>query len=335
MTTHSRQIVLANRPAGVPDESNFRVEYITLPEVEDGEILLQQKYLSVDPYMRWRLSDFNSYSAPYDLDQPITGLGLAQVVESNNPHLKKGDWVRGLFPWSEYVVSPIDAVTKIDDKIGVPIYRYLDVLGFVGYTAYCGLTTLGKPQPGETVVVSAAAGAVGLLVGQIAKIYGCRVLGIAGSDEKIHLLLNDYGFDEAINYKTSKNISQELAEKLPQGIDFYFDNVGGDITDAVIEHINTNARILICGQISQYNDATPEMGPRFLPKILKKTATISGFLASQFVHQFGEADKKLTQWILEGKLKYTETIFEGFDQIPDAFLGLFSGKNTGKMIVKL
>ncbi|MBL7733863.1 MAG: NADP-dependent oxidoreductase [Chitinophagaceae bacterium] len=331
----NRQIVLASRPTGVPDDTNFRIETVSLPEPGNGQILLAQKYLSVDPYMRWRLSDFKSYSAPYDLDEPISGLGLAQVVESNSPHLKKGDWVKGLFPWAEYVIAHTDALTKIDDKIGVPVYRYLDVLGFVGYTAYCGLTTLGKPKPGETVVVSGAAGAVGLLVGQIAKIYGCNVLGIAGTNEKINLLLNEYDFDEAINYKTSENISQELAEKLPQGIDVYFDNVGGEITDAVFENINTNARILICGQISQYNDDKPEMGPRFLPVVLKKTATISGFLASQFAHQFGEAGKKLTQWILEGKLKYTETIVEGFDQIPNAFLGLFSGRNTGKMIVKI
>jgi len=332
---NNRQIVLASRPTGVPDESNFRIETSSLPKIDNGQVLLVQKYLSVDPYMRWRLSDFKSYSAPYDLGEPISGLGLAQVIESNDPHLKKGDWVRGLFTWAEYIIAHTDSVTKIDDNIGIPIYRYLDILGFVGYTAYCGFTTLGHPKPGETVVISGAAGAVGLLVGQIAKIYGCKVLGIAGSNEKINLLLNEYGFDEAINYKTSKNISQDLAEKLPQGVDVYFDNVGGEITDAVFENINANSRILICGQISQYNDDKPEMGPRFLPTVLKKTATISGFLASQFVHQFGEAETKLTQWILEGKLKYTETIVEGFDQIPNAFLGLFSGKNIGKMIVKL
>ena len=248
----TQQIVLASRPVGTPTPDNFRFESIALPHLRDGEVLLEGMYYSVDPYMRGRMNDTKSYVPPFQIDQPMAGGVIAKVIESKSTDLKPGDIVSGMLPWRVKTITLAKGLLKIDAS-AVPLSYHLDVLGMTGLTAYFGLMEIGKPKPGETVVVSAAAGAVGLVVGQIAKIHGCRVVGIAGSDEKIKLLKDKFGFDEAINYKTVTDLKTTISKACPKGVDIYFDNVGGEISDAVISNINFHARIPLCGQISLYN----------------------------------------------------------------------------------
>ncbi|HKJ43334.1 MAG TPA: NADP-dependent oxidoreductase [Sunxiuqinia sp.] len=329
----TKQILLDSRPKGTPTLETFKTETTELPELKAGEVLLQGLYYSVDPYMRGRMNDAKSYAAPFKVGEPIVGRTVAQVVKSQSPNLKTGDEVVGMFPWQEAFVASKDEVSKIDTSIA-PASYYLSILGMTGLTAHLGLTIIGKPKAGETVVVSGAAGAVGMVVGQIAKIKGCRAVGIAGSDEKVRLLKEDFGFDEAINYKTTSNMQKAIAESCPDGVDVYFDNVGGEISDAVISNINFHARIPICGQISLYNSTEQPMGPRLQPLLLTRSALMQGFIIRNFSEQFQEAQKQLAQWVKEGKLKFTETTVQGFDQLPNAFLGLFTGDNVGKMVVK-
>lgn len=327
-----KQIVLAGRPIGLPTKNNFRFEEVNLPDIKSGEVLLKPLYISVDPYMRGRMSDAKSYTAPYQVGQPINGGVVALVEESKHPAYKKGDKVTGILPWATLFIHNTEGLQKVDGSI--PESYYLGIAGMPGLTAYFGLTDICKPQKGETVVVSGAAGAVGIIVGQIAKIKNCRVVGIAGTDEKAKLLKEKYGFDEVINYKTA-DLASAIAESCPDGIDCYYDNVGGNITDAVINQFNKYARMALCGQISLYNETSVPMGPRFLPSILKTSSLIKGFIVSDYQLRFAEGITQLTQWIKEGKLTYTETIVNGFDELPNAFIGLFSGSNTGKMIIKV
>ena len=331
MTT--QQIVLASRPKGIPTAANFRFENIELPEIQEGEVLLKGMYYSVDPYMRGRMNDAKSYAAPFDIDKAIAGGVVAKVTASKSAIFKPGDIVLGNLPWQEQIVVSEKMIQKIDTAIAPPSY-YLGILGMTGLTAFFGLMDIGKPKPGETVVVSGAAGAVGVVVGQIAKIQGCRVIGIAGSDEKINLLKNEFGFDEAINYKTTSNLKAAIAALCPNGVDIYFDNVGGDISDAVVANINFHARIPLCGQISLYNSTEQPVGPRLQPMLLTRSVLMQGFIISNFQNRFPEGVQHLAQWVKEGKLKFTETIVQGFDQLPAALLGLFKGENTGKMIVE-
>ncbi len=331
MTT--QQIVLASRPKGIPTAANFRFENIELPEIQEGEVLLKGMYYSVDPYMRGRMNDAKSYAAPFDIDKAIAGGVVAKVTASKSAIFKPGDIVLGNLPWQEQIVVSEKMIQKIDTAIAPPSY-YLGILGMTGLTAFFGLMDIGKPKPGETVVVSGAAGAVGVVVGQIAKIQGCRVIGIAGSDEKINLLKNEFGFDEAINYKTTSNLKAAIAALCPNGVDIYFDNVGGDISDAVVANINFHARIPLCGQISLYNSTEQPVGPRLQPMLLTRSVLMQGFIISNFQNRFPEGVQHLAQWVKEGKLKFTETIVQGFDQLPTALLGLFKGENTGKMIVE-
>jgi len=331
MTT--KQIVLASRPKGTPTLDNFRLENIELPEMQVGEVLLKGLYYSVDPYMRGRMNDAKSYAPPFQIDHPIAGSVIAEVSESKSDNFKTGDIVVGGLPWRQQFIASEKGLKKIDATIA-PVSYYLGILGMTGLTAYFGLMHIGKPKAGETVVVSGAAGAVGVVVGQIAKIQGCRVIGIAGSDEKIKLLTEEFGFDVAINYKTSSDMKKAIAEACPNGVDIYFDNVGGEISDAVISNINFHARIPLCGQISLYNSAETPMGPRLQPMLLTRSVLLQGFIISNYQSQFAEGIQQLAQWVKEGKLKFTETIVHGFDQLPNALLGLFKGDNTGKMIVK-
>ena len=331
MTT--KQIVLASRPKGTPTLDNFRLENIELPEMEVGEVLLKGLYYSVDLYMRGRMNDAKSYAPPFQIDQPIAGSVIAEVSESKSDNFKTGDIVVGSLPWREQFIATEKGLKKIDATFA-PVSYYLGILGMTGLTAYFGLMYIGKPKSGETVVVSGAAGAVGVVVGQIAKIQGCRVVGIAGSDEKIKLLKEEFGFDEAINYKTTSDMKKAVAEACPNGVDIYFDNVGGEISDAVISNINFHARIPLCGQISLYNSAETPMGPRLQPMLLTRSVLMQGFIVSNFQSLFPEGIQQLAQWVKEGKLKFTETIVHGFDQLPTALLGLFKGDNTGKMIVE-
>ena len=329
----SRQIVLASRPHGLPSSENFRFEDRETDSLNDNEVLLKTWYISVDPYMRGRMNDVKSYAASFQIDQPIAGSVVAKVIESKSNSFNKDDTVFGMLPWATYCVEKAEKLRKIDIK-SVPPEYYLGILGMPGITAYFGMTEIGKPKKSETVVVSGAAGAVGIAAGQIAKILGSYVLGIAGSDEKCKLLKEQFGFDEAINYKTAKSMATAIATVCPKGVDVYFDNVGGEITDAVIANLNFHSRIVICGQISLYNSTEIPMGPRVFPQILTKSILAQGFIVSNYSEHFGEAFAYLAQWISEGKLKYAHTIIHGFDKLPDAFIALFSGKNQGKMLVE-
>ncbi|MGO1059387.1 NADP-dependent oxidoreductase [Planococcus sp. FY231025] len=328
-----KEIHLANRPEGLPADEDFAFIEKEIPELGAGGILLKTLYLSVDPYMRGRMRDVKSYIAPFELNKAITGGVLAEVVESNSEEFQKGDIVSGHLNWAEYNVSKGKGLQKIDPA-AAPITARMSILGMTGLTAYFGLLDIGKPQPGETVIVSGAAGAVGSAVGQIAKLKGARVVGIAGSDEKIDYLINELGFDAAVNYKKDSFV-EDLKAALPDGVDVYFDNVGGDVSDAVISELNNNARIPLCGTISSYNSEGEDIGPRMQWKFIKTSSMMKGFTIGDYAKDFPKGAAELEKWLQEGKLKYEETIVEGFENTPDAFLGLFKGTNLGKQLVKV
>jgi hypothetical protein len=327
-------ILLDKRPVGKPVLEDFKFVSEAMPVCAEGEILLKTLYVSVDPYLRGRMSDAKSYTPPFQLNKPLQSGIVAEVTESKNPRFKKGDFVSGMLEWKEYQVTSGSGLHIVAAN-GLPLSAYLGILGMTGLTAYLGLTEIGKPVAGETVVVSGAAGAVGSVVGQVAKLLGCRVVGIAGTDEKVKSLKSRFHFDEALNYKTTANLYEDLKKACPDGIDIYFDNVGGEISDAVLAHINRLARIAVCGTISVYNETKMPVGPRIQTAILVKSATMRGFIVSDFADKFPEAIRQLASWLKEGKLSYSETLVNGFDQIPQAFLDLFEGKNEGKMIVKI
>jgi leukotriene B4 12-hydroxydehydrogenase/15-oxo-prostaglandin 13-reductase len=331
MTTNT--IVLASRPEGLPTTEQFHFETRTLPKPTSGQVLLKTLYVSVDPYMRGRMSAAKSYIAPFDVGEPIVGGVVAEVVESQSEKLPVGSIVVARLPWQEYSVADAQSLNPVPaDK--APASYFLGLLGVTGLTAYFGLLDICRPKEGETVVVSGAAGAVGSVVGQLAKIHGCRVVGTAGSYEKI-AYLKELGFDEAINYKAVSNLGEALVAATPNGVDCYFDNVGGDITDAVYDRLNKGARIALCGQISMYNATQTPMGPRPEGKLLKTSSKLQGFIVSDYHDRWPEGVEQLTQWYTQDKLKGEETITHGFDQIPKAFLGLFQGENTGKAVVKV
>lgn len=330
----NKQITLASRPEGLPKESDFRLIETPVPELQDGHVLVRVLYLSVDPYMRGRMSSAKSYAAPLEIGDVITGGAVGRIEQSRNPKFQPREIVNGFFGWQLYAVSDGKGVRKLDPDIA-PITTSLGVLGMPGQTAYFGLLDICKPKPGETVVVSGAAGAVGSYVGQIAKIHGCRVVGIAGADEKVEYLTGELGFDAAFNYKTHTDYRAKLSELCPEGIDVYFDNVGGPITDAALLSMNVGARVAICGQISQYNATRPEMGPRLLGILIVKRARVEGFLVSDYAARFPEGLEHLTQWVREGRLKYRESIAEGIENAPRAFIGMLQGQNIGKQLVKI
>ena len=330
----NKTIILKSRPKGTPQLSDFELTDEKMPEVMQGEILLKTKYVSVDPYLRGRMSDADSYVPPFELNKPISSGIVAEVVESKNDNFKKGDFVSDRLDWKEYQISTGKDLQKLDPSIQ-PLSVYLGVVGMTGMTAYTGLTQIGKPKAGETIVVSGAAGAVGSIVGQIGKILGCHVVGIAGSDEKVKMLKSKFGFDAGINYNTTKDMNKAIADACPKGVDIYFDNVGGPISDAVHRNINQFGRIVVCGAISMYNATEMPTVPRVEGFLIKRSALMQGFIVSDFVDKFPEGAKQLGQWLKEGKLTYEETVVEGFDAIPEAFIGLFTGKNKGKMIVKV
>jgi hypothetical protein len=330
----SRQIIFASRPKGMPDADNFTFEEYELPQINEGELMLQSMFISVDPYMRGRMNEAKSYIPPFEIGKPLTGGVVAKVIESKSANYKPGDIVTGFLQWQEKMIVPEKHVEKIDATIAPPSY-YLGILGMPGLTAYFGLIHIGKPKAGETLVVSGAAGAVGVVVGQIGKIMGCRVVGIAGSDEKVALLKSKFGFDEAINYKTTTDLKGAIKAACPNGVDIYFDNVGGEISDAVIRNINFHARIPLCGQIALYNTTEMPVGPRIQPWLLTKSVLLQGFIIGNFQSQFPEGISQLAAWVKEGKLTFIETIEHGFDKLPDALIGLFKGDNIGKMVVEV
>jgi len=334
MATVNRQITLASRPVGFPRVSDFHLVYSPLPSPAAGDVLVRSVYLSLDPYMRGRMNAAESYARPVAIGEVMTGGAVAFVVESDDPEFRTGDAVEGILGWQEYALARGRELRKLDPGLA-PISTALGVLGMPGLSAFFGLLDICDPRPGETVVVSGAAGAVGMLVGQIAKVKGCRAVGVAGSDAKIAWLLDELGFDAAINYKSAGDFDAKLAEVCPDGIDAYFDNVGGPITDAVVRRINTRARIAVCGQISQYNLENPEMGPRWLTQLIVKQAKVQGFLVSAYAKRFPEGLAQLGSWLDQGKLKYREDVAQGIEAAPQAFIGMLQGKNQGKQLVQL
>ena len=328
-------ILLKNRPHGKPSVSDF--EFVTEDadlKMNQGQLLLETTYVSVDPYLRGRMSDAKSYVPPFELDKPIQSGVVARVIESKNDNFVAGDFVFGMLDWKTKQVSTGEGLLKVDPS-KAPLSAYLGILGMTGLTAYLGLHEIGKPAAGETLVVSGAAGAVGSVVGQIGKILGLKVIGIAGTDEKIDMLKTKFGFDAGINYNTSKDIKADIAKAAPNGVDIYFDNVGGPISDAILFNINRFSRIIVCGAISVYNNTEIPKSISVQPFLIKKSALMQGFIVSNYADKFPEAMKQLSGWLAKDKLTYTETIVHGFDNIPNAFIDLFDGKNKGKMIVKI
>lgn len=330
-----KSIVLKNRPQGKASlrDFEFRSEDSEW-SITDGEVLLELSYVSVDPYLRWKMNDVKSYTPPFKLNKPIHSGAIAKVIESKNESLKVGDYVSGMLDWKTKQISAGKDLVKLDAS-KTTLSAYLGILGLTGLTAYCGLTQIGHPKAGETLVVSGAAGAVGSVVGQIGKILGLRVIGIAGTDEKVELLKTKFGFDAAINYNTTPNLIHAIAGAAPNGVDIYFDNVGGRISEAVLFNINQFARLIICGAISLYNSTETPKSMSVQPFLLKSSAIMRGFIVSDFKDIFPEAMEKLSDWLDEKKLTNTETIVYGFDKIPYAFISLFEGKNNGKMVVKI
>jgi NADPH-dependent curcumin reductase CurA len=330
----NRQILLVKRPFGMPDESDFRLVESPLPSPNDREVLIETHYLSVDPNMRGRMSDRRAYAPPFLLDTVVPGSAVGKIMSSRSALFNAGDYVSGMLAWEDYSVASEKNVRKINPELA-PVSTALGVLGLPGLTAYFGLLDIGKPKPGETVVISAAAGAVGSVAGQIAKIMSCRVVGIAGSHRKVKYMLDELGFDAAINYKNPSDIRAPLNKSCRDGVDVYFDNVGGEISDAVFALMNDNARIAICGQISLYNMNEVHLGPRVQALLLSHTAHMQGFRVGQYADRFEEARTQLAEWFAQGKIKASENIVEGLENTPRAFLGLFRGENVGKQLVRV
>lgn len=326
------QVLLANRPKGVPQESDFRLVETDVPKIGDGQLLVRNLYLSLDPYMRGRMNDAKSYAKSVELGAVMVGGAVGEVVESRHPSFKPGDKVVGPFGWQLYAVSDGTGVQKVDDR-HVPLSAYLGVLGMPGVTAYIGLLDIGQPKAGETVVVSAASGAVGSAVGQIAKIKGCRAVGIAGGTEKCRYVVEELGFDACVDYKAGR-LWDDLSAATPKGIDIYFENVGGEIFDTVLRRLNAFARIPLCGVISQYN-ATEPYGVKNIGSLLVNRVKLQGFIVFDHLPRWPAALNDLAQWVAEGKLKYRETVVQGLQNAPAAFIGLLGGKNFGKQLVKL
>ena len=330
----NKVINLNRRPNGEPVPEDFKVETTDMPRAGEGEILLKTVFVSVDPYLRGRMNDSKSYIPPFHLNEPIQSGIIAEVVESNNDHFPKGSFVSGILDWKKYQLSKGNGLNITDPK-AAPLSSYLGILGMTGLTSYLGLMEIGKPKAGETIFISGAAGAVGSVVGQIGIILGCKVAGLAGTDDKVSLLKNKFGFGQAFNYKTTKDLTEAIEDACPDGIDIYFDNVGGEISDAVMGKMNRFGRVVVCGAISLYNSTKIPTGPRVQPLLVTRSILMQGFIVSNYADKFPEAIQHLSGWLRDGKLTYQETIIEGFENIPEAFMGLFKGMNEGKMIVKV
>ncbi len=331
MSESNLQIRLAARPEGLPKASDFETAAEPARSPEDGEVLVRLIYLSLDPAMRGWMTDRKSYVPPIGIGEVMRGLGAGEVVESKHPGLAVGDRVAGLLGWQSHATVPGKDLEKLPP--GVPLPLVMGPLGMTGMTAYFGLLDIGQPKAGETVLVSGGAGAVGSIVGQIARIQGCRVVGIAGNDDKCRWLVEDLGFDAAINYKTS-DVQDEIPRACPKGIDVYFDNVGGEILDCALRHINRSARVVICGAISQYNATEPVPGPANYLSLLINRARMEGFIIFDYQDRYREARAALGQWVQEGKIQARADIVDGLENAPQALLRLFDGSNTGKLLVR-
>jgi len=328
----SREIRLVARPQGFPGEDLFEVAETPIPDPADGQLLIRNAYFSVDPYMRPRMNDVRSYVAPFTLGEAMTGGAVGQVVVSRAKAHPEGSWVVHALGWREWALSDGSGLRSIDPSVA-PVSTSLGVLGMPGLTAYYGLFELGAPKEGETVFVSGAAGAVGSTVGQMAKIAGCRVIGSAGSEEKL-AWLRELGFDAAFNYREQKP-RLALAELAADGIDIYFDNVGGDHLEAAIGALRARGRVVACGSISRYNDVEPTSGPRNMFMVVTKRLRIQGYIVSDHFDRFSDFYEQAVEWVGDGRLRYRETVIEGIENAPHAFVGLLRGENIGKMLVKV
>ena len=334
----STRIVLASRPAGAPTAENFRTETADLPEVGDGQVLLKVLYLSLDPYMRGRMSDAESYAEPVAVDDVMCGGTVAEVVESRSDALPVGSVVLSYSGWQTHEVVDAASVRRLDPE-RAPISTALGVLGMPGFTAYAGMTVIGQPKEGETVVVAAASGPVGSAVGQFATIKGARAVGIAGGPEKCAYLIDELGFDAAVDHRAG-DFRKQLAAATPDGIDVYFENVGGAVARAVLPRLNTYARVPVCGLIAQYNDTQAPEGPDRLPgfftRVLTKSLTVRGFIQNEFVRDhYKNFQREVSEWVADGRFRYREDVVEGLENAPDAFFGLLEGRNFGKLVVKV
>jgi len=331
-----KRIVLASRPVGAPKPSDFRAEEFPLPAPGDRQVLLRTIWLSLDPYMRGRMSDAASYAAPVQIGEVMEGGTISEVIASNNAGFKKGDIVLSRAGWQTHAVSDGLGLRKIDPKLA-PVSTAVGVLGMPGMTAYFGLLEIGKPQPGETVVVAAASGAVGSAVGQIAKIKGARVVGIAGGREKCDYVRSELGFDDCLDHRDA-NLADKLKGACPKGIDIYFENVGGIVFDAVFPMLNVFARVPVCGLIAHYNDAeakTPKWASSLMRAVLTKRLTFRGFIVTDFAAGYADFLRDMSEWVRDGKVKYKEFVTDGLDSAPAAFMSLLKGANFGKQLVRV
>ena len=337
------RIVLAERPVNrAPVEGDFRIERVPLADPADGEVLIRNGFLSLDPYMRGRMSAAKSYAEPVQVGGVMPGEAVGQVVASRHPAWRPGDMVLGNTGWQEFGVLPGERITRIDPNLA-PASYYLGVLGMPGMTAYCALLYLGEPQPEQTVLVSAASGAVGQVVGQIAKIRGCRVVGIAGSDDKLAYVRDQLGFDAALNYKDRdggtkefETLSREVADCCPDGVNVYFDNVGGVVHDAALANIALHGRVIVCGTIAVYNELEKrDIGIRWMRQLLVKRARMEGFLVFDHAHRTEEFRHTMAGWLSEGRITYKEDVAEGIESAPRAFIGMLAGANRGKQLVRI
>ncbi len=330
----NRQFLIAARPKGMVKESDFEYHEAPIPEPGEGEVLVRTELIAVEPAMRGQMENRADYAAPLEIGDVMRANGGGRVVKSNNPDFQAGDLVTGQFGFQDYAVagsksSPLSKVIE-----GVPLDAAMSVLSGTGFTAYQGMMEIGQPSEGDQVLVSGAAGAVGTIAGQLAKIHGARVVGIAGSDEKCTFIVDELGFDAAINYK-SEDVDARVKELLPDGIDIYYDNVGGEILDIALANIRLGARVVICGGITRYNKSGPIPGPVNYFNLVYKRAKMEGFIVVDRVHKFGEWGAIMREWIDEGKLKYKVDIIEGFENIPKGLIRLFTGENTGKQLIRI
>ena len=330
--TH-RRITLVSRPQGMVSLNNFRLEDVPVPQPGPGQILVKQLYQSLDPYMRGRMNDGTSYAPPVPIGGVMEAGGVGEIVASQHPDWKVGEIVEGRLGWQEYCVPSYARLRKVDTSLG-PISTANGVLGMPGMTAYFGFLDVGQPQPGDTVVVSAASGAVGAVVGQIARIMGCRVVGLVGSQAKADYITQELGFHAAINYRT-ENLMEALGRECPDGIDVYFENVGGAVWDAVVEHLALGARVTVCGRIAEYNLDGQELVPRNMRFLVSKRVRMQGFLVSDYQDRWPAAIARMARWIASGDMKYKEDVVTGIENAPAAFLRLFRGENFGKLLIKL
>jgi len=327
------QIKLAQRPVGLPTADTFTIEKNPIPVIEEGEVLLKTKYISLDPAMRGWMNDARSYIPPVGIGEVMRAGTVSEVVESKHGKYQVGDILVGNAGVQEYIKTDGRGYHQVDPRLA-PLPVFLGTLGMPGFTGYFGLTRIGEPKAGETVLVSGAAGAVGSIVGQIAKIKGCRVVGIAGGQEKCDYIINELGFDAAIDYKAG-NLRADMKAACPQGIDVYFDNVGGEILDMALTRLNMHARIIICGAISQYNNTTPVKGPANYLSLLVSRAKMQGMVVFDYAQDYGIAAQEMAGWMQEGKLKSREDVYEGIENFHETFLRLFSGKKMGKLVLKV